>query len=188
MTLVIDGKDDEELQVNEAFIERERREIEEQFTYVLPKKGRVILKRDRPDFDRQIDRFKQILRKYRDALETSVDKAREDFKVQMLNEFRERWKSDPPSFLNRRSDGDDPNRITTEIRRRADKLFSRIVNFDPPEVIVNYKGIVIEDIEDRDFRARLRNAMVKAGVDKNTLDRLFETADAAVAQGSFERR
>ena len=185
VTVVIEGEDDDELQVNEAFIERERREIEEQFTYVLPKKGRVILKRDRADFDRQIDRFKQILKKYRDALETSVDNAREDFKEQMLKEFRERWMSNPPSFLIRRSDGDDPNRITAEILRRADDLFSRIVNYDPPEVIVNYKGIVIEDIEDQKFRATLRTAMEKACVDKDTIDRLFETGDAAAAQRSF---
>ena len=186
MTIVIEGEDDDELQVDEAFIEKERKEIEDQLTYALPKKGRVILKRDRADFDRQIERLVQILKKYRDALETSVDNAREDFKEQMLKEFRERWMSNPPSFLIRRSDGDDPNRITAEILRRADNLFSRIVNYDPPEVIVNYKGIVIEDIQDRDFRARLRDAMEQAGVDKDTLDKLFETGDAAAAQGSFE--
>ena len=32
-------------------LEKERKEIEDQFTYVLPKKGRVILKRDRVDLD-----------------------------------------------------------------------------------------------------------------------------------------
>ena len=53
------------------------------------------------------------------------------------------------------------------------------MNYDPPEVIVNYKGIVIEDIEDQDFRAALRSAMEKACVDKDTIDRLFETGDAA---------
>ena len=54
----IEDEADEEFQVDEVFIEKERREIEDQFTYVLPKKGRVILKRDRVDFDRQIERLK----------------------------------------------------------------------------------------------------------------------------------
>ena len=72
------------------------------------RKGRVILKRARADFDRQIERLKKLLTKYREALKESVDTARDDFKEQMLQEFKERWKSSPPSFLKRRSDGDDP--------------------------------------------------------------------------------
>jgi hypothetical protein len=62
------------------------------------------------------------------------------------------------------------------------------VNFAAPEVIVNYKGIVIEDIENLEFQNMLRNVMEKARVDQSTLDKLFETGDAAVAQGSFESR
>ena len=34
----MEGKEPEVLLVDEVFIERERREIEDQFTYVLPKK------------------------------------------------------------------------------------------------------------------------------------------------------
>ena len=185
VTIVIEGKDPDELQVDEAFIEKERKEIEDEFTYVLPKKGRVILKRDRVDFDRQIARFEQILKKYQDALKASMDTAREDFKNQMLEEFKERWKSNPPSLLTRRSGGVDPDRIKGGILSRADALFSKIVNYDPPEVIVNYKGIVIEDIEDQEFRATLRTAMEKACVDKDTIARLFETGDALAAQRSF---
>ena len=181
----IEDEADEEFQVDEVFIEKERREIEDQFTYVLPKKGRVILKRDRVDFDRQIERLKQILQKYQDALKTSVEAAREGFKKQMLEEFEERWKSSPPSFLKRRSGGDHSDRIKAEILIRADRLFSKIVDFAPPEVIVNYKGIVIEDIEDHDFRATLRIAMEKAGVGQDTLDKLFEIGDAVAAQRSF---
>ena len=187
VTVVIEGKDDEELQVDEAFIEKERKEIEDQFTYVLPKKGRVILKRDRADFDRQIERLKQILNKYQDALKESVDSARESFKDQMYVEFKEIWKSNPPSFLKRRSGGDDPDRIKVEIFNRADALFSEIVNYDPPEVIVNYKGIVIEDIENHGFRAKLRAAMEKARVDKDTLKNLFEIGAAVAARHSSQR-
>ena len=78
------------------------------------------------------------------------------------------------------------DRIKDEITSRADELFSKIVNFAPPEVILNYKAIVIEDIEDAEFRATLRAAMQKARVDQATLERLFEKGDAAAAQGSFE--
>jgi hypothetical protein len=177
----------EELKVDEAFIEKERKEIEDTFTYVLPKKGRVILKRDRADFDRQIKRFKQIVTKYREALKLSVDAAREVFQQQMLAEFEERWKTNPPSYLKRRLGGDDPDRIRTEILGRADSLFSELIDFAPPEVIVNYKGFVIEDIEDAEFRTTLRAAMEKARVDKDTLDKLFESGHAAASKGLFER-
>ncbi len=181
----IDGRQ-EELLVDEEFIERERREIEDTFTYVLPKKGRLILKRDRADFDRQIARFQQIVVKFRDALKASIDTAREGFKNQMLKEFAERWRVSPPSFLKRRSGGEDSDRIKAEILRRADALFSVIVSFAAPDVTVNYKGIVIEDIEDPTFRSMLRTAMEKAKVDQDTLKKLFETGDAAAAQGAFK--
>ncbi len=182
-----DGKS-EELLVDEAFIEKERKEIEDAFTYVLPKKGRLILKQDRADFDRQMARFEQIVAKFRDALNTSIETARGGFQEQMVKEFAERWKLNPPSFLKRRSNGEDPEKITNAIIDGANKLFSKIVNFAAPEVIVNYKGIVIEDIENLEFQNMLRNVMEKARVDQSTLDKLFETGDAAVAQGSFESR
>ena len=66
-------------------------------------------------------------------------------------------------------------------------MFSAIVNFAAPEVLVNYKGIVLEDIEDTKFRSMLRIAMDKARVDQATLDKLFETGDAVAAQGAFEK-
>ena len=181
------GDKEEELSVDEAFIERERKEIEDEFTYVLPKKGRVILKRDRVDFDRQIERFKQIVTQYQESLKTSVDTARDGFRAQLVKEFADRWSANPPGFLNRRSGANNPDRINDEIISRADDLFSKIVDFAPPEVILNYKAIVIEDIEDSEFRATLRAAMEKARVDKATLDRLFETGEAAAAQGSFKQ-
>lgn len=181
----VDGHQ-ESLVVDEAYIDKERKDIEGTFTYVLPKKGRLILKRDRADFDRQIARFEQIVTKYRDALNASVDAARKGFQDQMLNEFAERWKTNPPNFLRRRSGGEDPDRIKAEILNRSDALFSAIVNFAAPEVIVNYKGIVIEDIEDPAFRSTLRGAMEKARVDQATIDKLFETGDAAAARGAFE--
>lgn len=182
----VDGEQ-EKLLVDEAYIERERKEIEDTFTYVLPKKGRLILKRDRADFDKQIARLRQIVTKYRDALRASIDTAREEFQSQILKEFAERWKVNPPSFLKRRSGSDDPERIKAEILIRSDALFSAIVNFAEPEILVNYKGIVIEDIEDKDFRSMLRAAMEKARVDQATIDRLFEAGDAAAAQGTFEK-
>jgi hypothetical protein len=124
--------------------------------------------------------------KYRDALKSCVESEREGFREQMVNEFAERWKLNPPNFLKRRSGGNDPGRIREAILDRADELFKKIVDFAPPDVDLNYKGIVIEDIEDAEFRATLRAAMEKARVDTATLDRLFQSGDAAAVQGGFD--
>lgn len=107
--------EDAELLVDEAFIEKERKDIEDAFTYVLPKKGRVILKRDRADFDKQIARFRQIVMKYRDALKSCVEAEREGFRGQMLKEFADRWNANPPNFLKRRSGGNHPDRISAHV-------------------------------------------------------------------------
>ena len=180
------GKNAEEILVDEKFIEKERKEIEDIFTYVIPGKGRVILKRDRSDFDKQIKRFEKIVTQYQVGLRNSVDDARTNFCEQFVKEFAERWEAAPPSFLGRRSGGNDLDRIKKEILVRADRLFSRIVNFALPEVILNYKGIVIEDLKDAKFMGKLRQAMEKAGVDKRTLDQIFQSGDAAAAQGYFK--
>ena len=181
ITIEINGKI-ETLIVDQKFIDRERKEIEDTFTYVLPNKGRIILKRDRPDFERQIVRFESILKAYQGVIKTGVKSDRASFCTQMVEEFTPRWLASPPRHLQRRSGPLDRTCVTAEIGARADELFTQAIDFDPPEVTVGYKGIVIDDICDVEFRSNLRSAMVKARVDKATLDQMFEIRDAAAAQ------
>ena len=174
-----------ESEVDEAFINKERKEIEDTFTYVLPKKGRIILKKDRESFDKQVAKLKSLIEKFREECKILLDQKRDEFKETMRLEFSKRWQESPPSFLARRDLGHDRDRIEREIATRANNLFNRLVELSPLEITVNYKGIVLQDIQDPNFQKMLQEAMKRANVDQKTIDKLFQTGDAAAAKGAF---
>jgi hypothetical protein len=174
-----------ESEVDEAFINKERKEIEDTFTYVLPKKGRIILKKDRESFDKQVAKLKSLIEKFREECKILLDQKRDEFKETMRLEFSKRWQETPPSFLARRDLGHDRDRIEREIATRANNLFNRLVELSPLEITVNYKGIVLQDIQDPNFQKMLQEAMKRANVDQKTIDKLFQTGDAAAAKGAF---
>ena len=49
-----------------------------------------------------------------------------------------------------------------------------------------YKDLSIEDLKDEGLMASLRKVMENAGVDRATVEKLFQSGAAAAAQGSFE--
>ena len=54
-----------------------------------------------------------------------------------------------------------------------------------PEAKDVYKDISIEDLKDEALMTELRKLMERAGVAKETLGKLFQSGDAAAAQGSL---
>jgi hypothetical protein len=174
-----------ELEVDEAFINKERQEIEKTFTYVLPKKGRIILKKDREFFDKEVAKLKAIIEKFRKECKKQIDQKREEFTQTMKDEFSKRWQENPPPFLARRELQGDSERVDSEIASRANSLFDQLIDLSPLEITVNYKGIVLQDIQDPNFQKMLQEAMRKANVDQKTIERLFQTGDAAAAKGAF---
>lgn len=176
---------EEELSVDEKFLQRERQEIERVLTHVMPKRGRVILRKDRGSFDYQIERFEAIVTAYQTALASELEKARETFRKTFVNEFLERWKATPPAHFSRRLEPPTEDQLRQDIEEQADQLFDQIVKLDGPNISVVYKDIAIEDLKDKDFMKTLREVMAKGGLTKKELDRIFEQGEAAASQDSF---
>ena len=65
-------------------------------------------------------------------------------------------------------------------------MFDKSVTLGTAEAKVIYKDISIEDLKDDVLMASLRKVMENAGVDRGIVSKLFQSGDAAAAQGSFE--
>lgn len=175
----------EKLSVDEKFLQRERQEIEKALTHILPKRGRVILRKDRASFDYQIERFEAIVTAYQKALASELENVRDQFRLSFLDEFLDRWKAQPPAYYARRLETPTDAQLHDDIKEQADRLFDKIVKLDGPDINVVYKDIAIEDLDDEGFMTALHDVMAKGGVPKAELDRLFEKGEAAAGQNSF---
>lgn len=175
----------EKLNVDEKFLQDERQEIEKALTHVMPKRGRVILRKDRTSFDYQIKRFEAIVGAYQKALASELESARKQFRKSFVTEFLDRWKAQPPARFTRRLEPPTEDQLGRDIEEQADRLFDQIVRLDGPDISVVYKDIAIEDLSDGDFMSALYDLMAKGGVSEEDLGRLFEQGEAAAGQNSF---
>lgn len=181
-----DEEDSEEGEVDEQQLAAERKEIEDTFTYVVPKKGRIILKTDKETFKKQIAAFKNLVARYQDAMKAAVQKGEEAFEELLVAEFLERWKENPPGNLKRRYGNPTEEQITSAIKDQARRLFADTVEFRPPEVSLNFKGITYEDMNDPEFRDTLHKAMARTGISQDVIAKLFETGTVAASAKSFK--
>ena len=177
---------EETLEVDEKCLERERKSIEDDFTYSLAHHGRVILKEDRTTFDKRTKRFKAIIESYHAALKISLEEARKRFTEKLRTEFTASWKfKAPPRFERWRIKPTSEN-IRSEIDKLAGKVFDEAVSFNPPQMRVNYKDIAFENVRDLDFVANLRKVMEKRDVPDQILISLFETGQAVPEAQAFK--
>jgi hypothetical protein len=65
-------------------------------------------------------------------------------------------------------------------------MFDKAVTLGTTEAKLVYKDISIEDLQVEGLMASLRKVMENAGVDRATVEKLFQSGDAAAAQGSFK--
>lgn len=175
------------ISVDQRYLDRRRKDIEDAFTYLVPNKGRIILKQHKARFQAQLEVFKGLVTRYQSAMKEAVEVERGSFQTQMAAEFLGRWRTSPPEFLTLLDDQPTDQKIDEAIRHRASLLFDQVVTFKPPELGVNFKGITADDIHDKGFRKTLETAMFKAGIKKEVVDGLFESGVVAPAKGAFHR-
>jgi hypothetical protein len=91
----------ESIQVDDDWLNKERKRIEDEYTYLIKNFGRVILYTDKDAFDEAAWRFKSIVEKYQDALRRTLVSKQSEFEKRILDEFSPRWKQNPPSIFAR---------------------------------------------------------------------------------------
>ena len=176
-----------ELEIDERWLTRERKRIEDDYTFSIPKFGRVILSTDRGDFDETIARYKRAVTAYHKAVVGKLASVRESFEQKLVNEYLPRWQANPPQKLTRYTPNPTRREIEDYLREVAERLFADALEFEPPYVRVVYKNIAPESVRDAAFLKPLQSIMERRGVPKAIMASLFASSDAAPALARLEQ-
>jgi hypothetical protein len=169
----------ETLEIDEKWLSAERKRIEDDCTFPIPKFGRVILHQDREKFDREIARYREIVLAYQKVVVSELEKVKSSFEEKLVTEYLPRWIQKPPPALIRYLPDPTGADIKLHLRRTAQNLFAEAVDFAPPLVRVVYKNVAPESVQDKAFTEPLRREMEKREVPDNIIKNLFNTSDAA---------
>lgn len=121
---------------------------------------------------------------YQTALKNQFETEKDKFRSRMVTEFLEFWKQSPPDNLLRRRLVDEAS-CKQDIERAANDMFEKAVSLGAPDAKDIYKDISIEDLKDEELMASLRKLMTDAGVDSDTLQKLFQSGDAIAADDTL---
>lgn len=174
----------ERMKVNEADLKRLRDVVEQRFFYEWKGRGKVILRKDKDQFKKELERLINMTKAYQEALRGQFEQKKAKFRADIVKEFLEIWQAQPPEHL-RLLGTLTENACQQDIEKAAEAMFDKAVSFGAPEAKDVYKDISIEDLKDEALMAELKKLMENAGVDQETLAKLFQSGDAAAAQGSL---
>ncbi len=175
------GSSQETLKVNDRFIVRQRQQLERVFFHDWKGRGKVVLRRDKKRAVQQLDRLVEIIKAYHRTLQGKIEESRKGFRERFVAEFLDQWIRQPPAHLRMRGDVSETS-CKADLEHEADLLFERAVEFGDPHHTVLYKDVAIEDLADPDLMAELEQLMRRARVSEETLAKLFEVVDAAIAK------
>jgi hypothetical protein len=175
----------ETIEVDEKWIDSERKRIEDTYTYTVPRFGRIILSADRKAFDVEMNRFKQILESYHKAILAAVEGVKTDFETRLVNEFLPKWRERPPANFARYGLEPTDSNLEHQLRNVTQGLLLKAISFEPPRVRVIYKNVAPESVRDPSFLDPLKKIMDRRGVPISIIESLFASGDAAPARDGF---
>lgn len=176
------GDDVREESIDDAWLRKERKRIEDLYTFQIDNFGRVILREDREKFDAAVEGFKSIVERYHVAVRKALDGRRETFRDNFIAEFLPRWKTAPPAYMSQWGRTPDEPTLSAELKDRADEDFDEMMNFAPPSVRLVEKNVSPKNVEDTKFLEPLRRIMEKRRVPKEIIESLFSSGGAAPEQ------
>lgn len=185
VTIKDDDNKEEKLKVNDIWLQKERKRIEDAFTFQVNNFGRLIFRIHRDKFDKAVKRFEAIVQNYQSALQNELCKKQEQFEAQIIKEFSDAWTKAPPERFKLWGIEPTQENIKNELRKVAKTLFENATAFIPPVVKTIYKDIALENIQNPDFLDALVKVMKQKQVPEREIESLFESGVAAPESNSF---
>jgi hypothetical protein len=171
--------------VGEKWLANERKRIEDQYTFVVKRHGRVILKSDRTAFDAEVARYERNLTSYRTKVLNELGAARAEFQEALVSEFLPRWERIPPARFARCGWPATGDNLKRELQRDLDGVIDEALHYGEARVRLVYKDVAYESVSDPGFRDGLSEAM-RGRVPADFIDKLFSESDAAPVATSHE--
>ncbi len=175
------------VKADEQWVARERKRIEDQYTYIIPRYGRVIFHRDKVEFSREIERFRRNVDEYCWVARRAFSDIKSDFEKRLVAEYLPRWKRSPPSRFARYGVSPTEENLIPDLKNLVGKMIANALSFQNPVVRVVHKDVSMQSIHDEEFRTLLEKAMRSRGVPISEITSLFGVGDAAPALASFNR-
>jgi hypothetical protein len=170
---------------DEQWVTRERKRIEDKYTYVIPRYGRVIFHRDKVQFGEEIERFRRNVDEYCWAARRAFSDTKSGLESRLMAEYLPRWKRHPPPFFARHGAPTTEENLKPELQDRVGKMIDAALSFQNPVVRVVHKDVAMQSLHDQEFRAPLEKAMRRRGVPITEIKTLFGIGEVAPARASF---
>ncbi|HLY56429.1 MAG TPA: hypothetical protein VKS60_12785 [Stellaceae bacterium] len=165
--------------VDERWLTKQRKRIEDKYTFLVPRYGRVIMHTLREEFDAEIKRFNITLDRYRNAVIAKVSSLKADLVTQIVQEYLPRWIRQPHANYIRYGWTPTAEVLEAELRRTAECIVNEAFDYDLPIVRAVYKSVAPENVRDPQFLDPLKTGMRKQGVPEPIIASLFASGDAA---------
>jgi hypothetical protein len=164
---------------------RERRRIEDRYTYAIKGFGRVIFNRNKAEFAADIERFKKNVEEYCWIARNYLTQAKSRFHGRLVEEYFEKYKNWSSKNYEQFDLTDDDLKV--ELQDLVATAIDDTLLFEEPIVRVVYKDITIQSIDDQAFRNELETAMRRKGRGREKvpiveIKSLFGVGDAAPAR------
>ena len=89
----------ETIEVDDDWLNKERKRIEDEYTFAVSNFGRVILYFHRQPFDDRAERFRLIVEEYQKALSSKLLDLKENFETRVVDEYLRRWLQSPLEYF-----------------------------------------------------------------------------------------
>ena len=179
---VTDGDEEKWIEIDETWLQQERKRIVDHYTFQIDNFGRVILRDDRAEFERAVTNFSEIVEHYQSGIREKLLAKKETFVSQLVSEFLPRWKTSPPDYLTRWGNTS-PENLKAELTASAQRVFDRMLDFEPPRVHLVEKNVSPNNVADPNFLKPLRMIMERRRVPQDIIKTLFDSGDVAPESG-----
>ncbi|WP_281981364.1 hypothetical protein [Thalassorhabdomicrobium marinisediminis] len=183
--MVGSGDNAREEMIDDKWLRKARKQIEDLYTFQTDNFGRVILKEDPEKFDAAVEEFTAIVSAYHTSIRKALDGPRETFRDNFVSEFLPRWMASPPPYMSHWGRTPDERSLREELKLRADEVFEKMLDFAPPSVRLVEKNVSPNNVEDPKFLEPLRRIMEKRRVPQEIIESLFASGGAAPEQPDF---
>lgn len=171
--------DVKKIPIDENWVRKERKRIEDRYTFQVANYGRVILREDMKEFKNEIEKFRNTLVTYHSELKKLLEEREKEFCSNFVEEFLPKWREAPPEYMTRRGNKTDDASLSDELNNRAKEVFNEMLVFSPPSLRIVEKNISPTNVEDERFLKALKNSMLKQRVKPEIIATLFSTSGAA---------
>ena len=171
-----------EQEVTEQWIRQERKRIEDDYTFAVPKYGRVVLTTDWSKFKAATDRLSRNLDAYYAALVAAARAAEEALVASLIDEFLPNLRRQLPAELTRWGRPTE-EQLRSYLAHSVQDVVSQLLTSKPPQVRVVRKDIAPESLAEDAFLKGLESSM-RSKVPQEEVDSLFRFQDAVPSRAS----